>query len=354
MPSEFERHFEESRREWTARKHKVVGHFVHVAIAKMKLIGRSESLPKGRNKVALVDGYAGENQYGEERIGSTIIMANEAKKAFTTHGTEVRIFACEADPVTYASLCENLKEDIDSGLVTVLLGTHADNLPTLVRLVSDWPTVVFLDPHKPDQMSVERDIAPWTRRKWTTDVLGTFFGGSVARMVGGARAVGYGEAKLEEILGPGWHEVQGEYEAYDRFKAQISSLSKFSGMYLLRKRNPNRIAYGIFGLSASAHGMALLSDATARDFHELTRSRGGDASLFDDDPEFSEKAWWDDQLKVALRPLVQKDTSVPGKKLMVKLFEVKANARFFGRFVERHFNQARAVIKGEIENAKAK
>lgn len=235
MPSSFEGTFEQNRQEWTVRKHGILTHYFHVGAAMLKDFG---------NRLAFVDGFAGANQYREEASGSTRIMIQEALEAHRQWGTRVQIHACESDVETFNQMCENLREHIDSGLLRVHNRPHTATITGIQSETEGWPTIVFLDPNRPTQMTIEGDIAPWAGRK-QTDILGLCFGRSVHRIVASAKKVVATEKTAADIAGDQWEGIDSEDEAYEFFLTRLKSLSPqgFAGIYRLWKkgRATNRV-----------------------------------------------------------------------------------------------------------------
>ena len=158
-------HFENERPEWTERKHELLERTVIPSVEKMKLLGQ----------LALVDGYAGPNEYGGAVQGSTVIMVN-ATKRLRLKGHQATVFACEPNQKRYQQLVRNLSNAVDSEILVVYNECHTDARPRILQLIGGSPAFVFLDPHGPKDLRLQEDLLPWLRRP-KTDVLGIFMGG---------------------------------------------------------------------------------------------------------------------------------------------------------------------------------
>jgi three-Cys-motif partner protein len=324
MPSEFEGTFERDRKEWTARKHNVLRQYLHVAVAKLARLGKP---------IALVDGFAGANEYNQERIGSTQLMAAEA---LLPHPVSVKVLACESKHSTFQQLQENLEPFIQSGAVLALHGSHSEHVPELLRLSEGHSVIVLLDPDRPSSFNLQSDLLPWAKRAGTTDILGLFFSQNVAR-IASAGDQGNSRSIIESNLGIEVQDSLTEEEAYNHFQEAACDLKKYFGMYRMRKVKPRSIVYAIYGLSGHPDGLALLSDAVARDYDGWVRQTNT-PDLFADDPAVSEKAVLFEELVQCAMPILEKEDSIRSLKLAGKIFErIEDRSRIFGQFQESNY-----------------
>lgn len=347
-----DRHFDEERPEWTARKHALLGRYVVPACMKI-------SLADGFRRVHLVDGYAGPNEYAGEVKGSTVIMIEAALKAKAS-GRKVMVHACEVDAGRFKALSRNLAEHIESGMLRVYNTTHAEAVTEIQRAVGNAPAIVFLDPQTAAQMTLRGDLKPWTKRS-RTDILGVFMASQACRISASAMSSQAESAATQAVLGPRWREATTESKAVEIFSEQIHPLKKFAGQYLLRKVDPERYAYGIFGLSDSAHGYWLLSDAVAKDAANLRiadEAKRGENLFSESEREDSAEALLQRLAELA-RPVVEAEPNLSGEDLAVKMLERGiAVQELFGRYQGKDFTAAKKRIMGNparrTRNAKAK
>jgi three-Cys-motif partner protein len=341
MPrSDLDRHFEEERPEWTKRKHAILGRYVVAGAMKI-------SFKDDQKRVALVDGFAGPNEYGGQIKGSTVIMLEAAHKAVLS-GRNVSVHACEVDPDRFATLTRNLKTHIDSGLLRVYNKTHAEALAEIIRAIGSAPAMVFLDPQTAAQMTLSRDLKPWAQRSWT-DILGVFMASQACRICASAANSKGESAVAEAFLGPKWREAATEAKAIDLFLEHIRPMKKYVGLYMLRKVETETNAYGFFGLSDSPHGYWLLSDAVAKDAAKLKAADEAkkEAGLFDamEDEENSEALI--QRLADLARPFVAKDSSLIGDDLAIRMFGAGVGVQeLFGRYQHADFTTAARRITG--------
>jgi three-Cys-motif partner protein len=333
--------FQEERQEWTKRKHDLLGRYVVPAAMKI-------SLADGSRRVHLVDGYAGPNKYGGEVKGSTVIMIEAALKA-KAQGRNVMVHACEVNPGRFDALSKNLAEHIQSGLLQIYNKTHADAVVKIQADVGNAPALVFLDPQTAAQMTLEGDITPWTRRS-RTDILGVFMASHACRMSTSASSSDSESASAEAALGPRWRDATTEQQAVQIFLDQLRPMKTFVGLYLLRKQVPERYAYGIFGLSDSAHGYWLLSDAVAKDAANLKiadQARRGKNLFSDTDREESTEAQLGRLAELA-RPIIRQEPTLSGEKLAIRMLECGiAVQELFGRYQGKDLTAARNRILGK-------
>lgn len=292
-------HFENDRPEWTKRKHKLLGRIVKPSAEKMKKI---------RGRLALVDGYAGPNEYGGTVLGSTAILA-EAAQVLKSKGFPAQVFACEERPKRFEQLAVNLGAYIESGLLTAYQSSHASALPDILEKIKGWPAIVFLDPHGPSDLRLEADLIPWLIRP-KTDVLGVFMGMAAARVcaeAAGLSASPKSRQTASAILGSEWAEATTEATAYGTFLRAISGRKKFTGIYPLRKQETQHRAYAVFGASDSVHGFQLLSDAIAYDWGALKDYdfKRKETTLFSELEREDEQRRDFDRLVELVRPLLR-------------------------------------------------
>lgn len=336
MRREYSAAFGEGRQEWTVRKHRILRQYFSVAAAKLGRFSRG---------LVLVDGFAGANEYGEEHEGSTRLMVAQAKRFSQSTGQLAKVHACEVDPETRAKLILNLDEDIKSGVLTVHDVPHATAISLIRKRHPSEPMVVFLDPNKPTQMTLEDDIAPWCDRP-QTDILGLYFGQQIHRIISGAQAVPQMEAAAASIVGKEWDTLNSGEKVFDAFLAKISNLVPFAGMYRLQKQRTGHIVYGIFGMSHNIAGYHLLSDAVARDFQNLRKAKsiGSTPNMFADEPEFNPDLMRFQELIQLARPHLADNPEISGKNIAALLLN-EHRGKLFGQFVESKYNEAVRLIK---------
>lgn len=327
-------HFDEERPEWTKRKHDLLARYVVPAAMKMR---------KGGGAVALIDGYAGANAYGAEATGSTVIMVNAAK-AVRKQGDDATVYACEPDLGRYKAMCSNLAEEISTGLLKAFSEPHEKALPKIQRELGSKPAVVFLDPQTVTQMTLESDVLPWVARA-NTDILGVFMAGQACRCCG--QVVNAGTAQKvapERYLGNDWQSGTTEDGAFNSFFGALGDKKRFKGMYRLRKMEPLRYAYGIFGMSDHADGIWLLSNAVAKDYgalEDFDYRKEKETSLFaEDERESRQRASFESLVKIA-ETTIRQNPSLRGAALASHLFDRGIGVdELFGNYVERDFTTA--------------
>jgi len=333
-------HFEEERPEWTKRKHALLARYVVPAAMKMR---------QRTGAVALVDGYAGANAYGGEATGSTVIMAEAARGARAT-GATATVYACEPDRERYEAMCTNLATDVESGVLKAFNQPHALALPGVLAEIGDTPAIVFLDPHTVTQMTLTGDIMPWASRP-NTDLLGVFMAGQACRCCAQLLSAGAKQQVLpEEYLGPHWREGVTEEGSFNSFFAALGEEKRFRGMYRLRKMEPLRFAYGIFGMSDHPDGFWLLSSAVAKDYsvlEDFDYRRVKDISLFAgaDREDKQQRAF--DLLVAFAGPTIRAHTELRGGALASFLFDHGIGVQeLFGNYEERDFTTAVYQVLG--------
>ncbi|MGV3617850.1 MAG: three-Cys-motif partner protein TcmP [Fimbriimonas sp.] len=335
MPkSDINDHFSGPRPEWTARKHALAGRYFVPAAMKMKTINGS---------VALIDGFAGPNCYSGEITGSTVIMVEAARKV-VAQGARAKVYACEPNEERFQALTRNLKEPIDSGLLDAFNTTHAQAVPQIKREIGDAAALVFLDPQTAAEMTLAGDIGPWASRR-STDILGVFMGGDACRVCASLLATNPDSTTMQESLGDAWTSAVTEDAAYQVFMQVLRGRKRFGGLYRLRKQEPKKCAYGIFGLSDSAHGMWLLSEAIAKDWGVL---KGYDASrrtpsLFDDVEAEQESEEALSALVSVCKPFIERDASLRGDDLGIEVFK-SGFVDTFGKYVAADYTRAAKLI----------
>lgn len=333
-------HFEEEPPEWTQRKHSILARYVVAGAMKI-------SFRDPQRRVALVDGFAGPNEYGGKVGGSTVIMIDAAQKAIAS-GRRVAVHACEVDPQRFDTLRRSLDVHIQSGLLKVYCKTHAEAVPEIIADIQGAPAMVFLDPQTAAQLTLRGDLRPWSERSWT-DILGVFMASQACRICASANTSKGESAVAEAFLGPLWREATSEAKSVELFLEQIKPLKKFAGLYMLRKVKPVTNAYGFFGLSDSPHGYWLLSDAVAKDAAKLREADKAkkEASLFDAVEEEESSEALIERLATLASPFVTEDPNLIGDELAIRMFGAGVGVQeLFGRYQHTDFTTAARRITG--------
>ena len=341
MPkSNLNEYFDQERPEWTERKHALAARYFVPAAMKMKTIN---------GKVALIDGFAGPNSYGGEVKGSTVIMVEAAKK-LRAQGAESKVYACESDPERCESLKLNLREAIDHGFLEVFSTNHAVAVPTIKSKIGDSAALVFLDPQTASEMALEGDIFPWARRK-ATDVLGVFMGGDACRVCASLISTGSNSEAMLKSLGSEWRDATTESTAYKTFFKAISGKKQYSAIYRLRKQEPKKLAYGIFAMSDSVHGLWLMSDAVAKDWgvlksHDQAKQ---EPSLFAEIEEEDQTAAFVEALIAVCRPVLAQNPKLRGAELGIAVMKnPQSLPKVYGRYTGSDFSKAARAILTEV------
>lgn len=248
------------------------------------------------------------------------------------------------DGKRFDKLCDNLASFIDSGVLKPYPFEHHVALPSILKLAGDGPAIVFLDPHGPTDMRLERDLRPWAIRE-RTDVLGTFMGNGTARICAEALASPRphgSRSAAKNVLGEGWQHVQGEDSAYEEFESIIRKLKSYAGLYRLRKQDVKADAYGIFGLSDSIHGYHLLSNAVAKDWGALREvdQRNQTGSLFHEEDDQQIMRVIDD----AVRPVVALNSRLRSDDLAREVLNSRPD--LFGRYTDSDYTKAAKRVLG--------
>ncbi len=337
-------HFANAPEEWTLRKHKLLRSIFIPAAMKMKKLGG----------VALIDGYAGPNEYGGKVTGSTVIMV-EAAQHVIDQGGDAIVIACEEDHGRYTKLLSNLATPIKGGVLKVFWGSHASIVEQIQVEIRNRAALVFLDPQTSSQLTLKSDIHHWAKRG-KTDVLGVFMGGDACRVCSSTNKEKQENTKMRDAVGSRWREVTSQDTAYEVYENELKPLKVFSGLYWLRKQEPKADAYGLFGLSDHIDGIWLLSEAIAkgwgglRDFDFKTQEK----------TLFSESEFEDENEKVFIElcamcePFLRVDSKLSSEALGRKVLGSKEGLRAtFGRFKGSDFTKAANRLRQQ-ENQKGK
>lgn len=332
-------HFENERPEWTKRKHLLLERYVKAAATKMRM---------KCGFVGLVDGYAGVNAYGSEATGSTIIMLEAAKQVRKT-GDISYVYACEPHEERYKAMCSNLASEITEGLLKTYNEPHEVALPKIQRELGTRPAIVFLDPQTATQLTLERDVLPWVCRK-STDILGVFMAGQACRCCSQFNRGHSQKIHPEEYLGSNWRNCMTEEGAFNTFFEVLGGQKRFKGLYRLRKKNPLKNAYGIFGLSDHADGYWLLSNAVAKDYgilNDFDHQRHRQNNLFaDEERESHQQASFQILVDIAKSTIIA-NPKLRGAKLASFLFKNGIGVEeLFGQYVERDYTSAVYEVLG--------
>jgi hypothetical protein len=136
MPSSGD--FHQARKTWSRIKHSILGRYLSLLLGKLGRPGEH---------VFYVDGFAGQGRYENGEDGSPLIAAKLAANPVQTSRRDVlRCINVEEKPDTYANLLEATRPYVEQGIVTNLLGTFEDHLPTILEQAKSYPTFFFIDP----------------------------------------------------------------------------------------------------------------------------------------------------------------------------------------------------------------
>jgi hypothetical protein len=124
-------------------------------------------------------------------------------------------------------------------------------------------------------------------------------------------------------------------------------------MYRLEKKDEQRIAYGVFGMSGHINGYWLLSDAVARDHSRLAnfKRKDGQENLFADDPEYNDDLKRFNRLLEVSRPIIAANPASKGKSLGRSVLRAYQD-EFFGQYSEKDYNRAIREIKASSHQGK--
>lgn len=331
-PRSTDDHFADSRQEWTKRKHDLLRRYVWPAVNKLKLFQRP---------VVLVDGFAGANEYGGEHAGSTVIMCEEGSK-LRDKGIPALVFACEPNPSRYSQLVKTCEQWITDGTLTAYQCPHSEVAPEIIKSIGTSPAVVFLDPFRNTDLSLELDLRPWAGRE-RTDVLGLFFPNQACRTVPGY-AHNNDSVHPSEYLGHDWAKATTAECSLQVFMDAIRPFKQYAVPYRVRKKDIGIDAYVIYALSDSEHGMWLFSNAIARDL-VLTERLGAkkiEMTLFAEEEEEGRFR----SLVDFVRPYVKAHPRENEKKLGPLMMKDAEGLQFlFGAYSEKDVRRAIKEVK---------
>lgn len=275
-----------------------------------------------------------------------------AEEADSFPEANARVAACEVNSDYFARLNSNLSKYIDREIVVTFNTSHAEAVPRLLQMAEGHTVVLFLDPDRPTSFDLKKDLIPWCHRPGTTDILGLFFPGPVARM-GSAGEQGRSLEILANNIGQAEEWPTDEVTAIETFEKNVANLKPYFGIYILKKLKPSRVAYGIYGLSSHPDGLVLLSDAAARDRSKLlTKTHEGQSSLFETDPLVSPTAKLRNELVQEVKPFVSVNPKCRGHQLLAHLFVTKANRkRLFAQFKESDYREIRDEALKELKRS---
>lgn len=326
--------------EWTKRKHRLLERYCVPASQMMKKAGK-------RSRVALIDGFAGPNKYGDQVYGSTCILITAALRVIEAGG-EAIVYAFEVDKDRFRNLEHNLEEYISRGILRALNCSHADGVEEVLLEIGETPLFVFLDPQTPSELSIQDDIAIYADRP-RTDILGIFHACNAARIVSSCLSKENASSfrmHPRKFLGDNWEEAFTEEGAIEVFWDEISQMKRYCGIYQLRKKLKKYNAYAIFGLSDHPNGFYLLSDAVAKDYEELERHEvelyGG--NLYEEEERDGDMQ----KLVDILSPFTNSCEKIIGRSLALAAIEGGYAYDLFGLYTERDYNRAAKIIRERL------
>ena len=172
MPSSGD--FHQARKTWSRIKHSILGRYLSLLLGKLGRPGEH---------VFYVDGFAGQGRYENGEDGSPLIAAKLAANPVQTSRRDVlRCINVEEKQDTYANLQEATRPYVEQGIVTNLLGTFEDHLPTILEKAKSYPTFFFIDPFGTESAEIST-LQTIAHRRGKTEVLVRYDDTRVKRLI---------------------------------------------------------------------------------------------------------------------------------------------------------------------------
>lgn len=129
--------FFDEKKTWSLMKDRILGWYLVPYVSKVKRFAKT---------VVVVDGFAGYGIYEDGSEGSPLIICRVLDELKKAQGADVLGIFIEKDPTCFTELEKNLRSYRDSGLAVTLHGDFKTVAPRVAALVSESPTLFYIDP----------------------------------------------------------------------------------------------------------------------------------------------------------------------------------------------------------------
>jgi three-Cys-motif partner protein len=167
LPPKRDVQFWETAKDWSQRKHLIIGYYLTPAAAKLRAAS-----PDGR--VVILDGFAGRGQYDDGTPGSPVLIGQLADQCQSWRNpVDLRVFNIEAKKANFLELQGHTAPWVEQGRTRNLHGTFREWLPVVLEETSSSPLFAFLDPFRPTDLPFS-DFVPLLRRTAVTELCFVF------------------------------------------------------------------------------------------------------------------------------------------------------------------------------------
>lgn len=195
--------FNQSRREWSVRKHAVLSEYLP---AFCRALSRTTRQHYG-GTIWYVDGFAGAGRYDEDGALGSPLLALEAIKSLPY---DIRCLNVEEDAACYNNL---VQETAGNSRVVNLHGDFNAMIDEVLRTVQGCPALFFLDPFGMKDLPMVGQIEKIARRRLATDVLLRYDTIGISRVAGAAentadpRSAAHSQSLDRVFRGHVWREI---------------------------------------------------------------------------------------------------------------------------------------------------
>ena len=295
-------------------------------------VGKTGKYSPG-NRVAFIDGYAGEGRYASGDEGSPSMLMRKARD-LARLPRRLECYFVEDDPEVYATLLKVVAKEGAGLSVETLLGKVSDHLPDLLARVSDIPLLLFLDPFG---LMIPFDLAvfaltsrPTGPRAQPVELLINFNAMALRRIAGHLTSQNANEntlQRMDEVFGnPEWRKIwlahvpDKNASAANKLAAENAVVEAYAARFAtaagcgywtadVRNRAHHVPVYHLIfltrhpdGMSAFAEALSLGLEKWRKAVHEIENAD----TLFGDDKAFNDSeaslaAGWVDEIEANLR-----------------------------------------------------
>ncbi|MEV4415425.1 three-Cys-motif partner protein TcmP [Catellatospora sp. NPDC049609] len=320
------------------------------------------------NRVAFIDGYAGEGRYESGDEGSPCLLMRHARRlAAMRRPRQLECFFVEDDPQVFAKLQQVVASEGAGLQIALAQGKAAAQLPSLLSQVAGLPALVFLDPFGL-MVPFETAVMPFMARPAgygtpPTETLINFNASTLRRIAGhltSPKAFESTLVRMDEVFGSAdWRDIWLQHAPAGSTQAQREAaetavvteysrrLAKAAGSGFwyteVFNRAGNRPVYYLVFLTRHKDGMSSFAEALSlglERWREALHKIENADSLFGDDSAFkaSEDALaeaWVDEIEANLRKQL-----ALGQPFRVVDHYMQVLGEAFGQAREKHLRKA--------------
>lgn len=304
MSHKADKSFFDEKKEWSRRKDRILGSYLHAYLPK---------IATQKRPILIVDAFAGPGRFGnaedEGEDGSPILIAKQIQEAAGRASfTSAMLICIERDTELYQRLCEEMQP---YAFARCRLGTFLDHLEEVESIAESHSTFLYVDPFTVEGIdwNIMSSVLSRLCAVQSVEVLLNFNAASFVRRALAALQRNVPEEedvedldapftqpasveRLNQIVGGDWW--ISVVDAHSDFPSQVAAIAgamerefrkhfREVGMHAIKARPHHTVPkYSLVFGTRSAHGLRLMNDEMAKSRKSLASlAESGGATLFE-------------------------------------------------------------------------